>query len=95
MIIEPEAIDGEMEEFLRCACPADEQDAIDAQLDRMTGGNDDGIAEDAVCGAGYDDENRYEGDDCPLDGDATSALASCGWGTDEDYGCYDGGGDEW
>lgn len=32
-------------------------------------------------------------DDCPLDGDAESALASCGWGTDEDYGFY--GGDEY
>jgi hypothetical protein len=29
---------------------------------------------------GYDFEN-----DCPLDGDAESALASCGWGVDEDY----------
>ena len=27
-------------------------------------------------------------DDCPLDGDAESALASVGWGTDEDYGFY-------
>lgn len=26
-------------------------------------------------------------DDCPLDGDHGSALASAGWGTDEDYGC--------
>jgi hypothetical protein len=23
-----------------------------------------------------------------MDGDAESALASAGWGTDEDYGCY-------
>ena len=33
-------------------------------------------------------------DDTPddsMDGDHASALASCGWGTDEDYGCYDGG----
>ena len=30
-----------------------------------------------------------------MDGDAESALASCGWGTDEDYGCFDGGGDAW
>ena len=31
-----------------------------------------------------------ESDD-PMDGDAESALASCGWGTDEDYGgCDDG-----
>lgn len=36
----------------------------------------------------------YEPEDCPLDGDAESALASCGWGTDEDYGGY-GGDDEW
>ncbi len=34
-------------------------------------------------------------DDCPLDGDAKSALASCGWGTDEDYGFYGYEGDEW
>lgn len=27
-----------------------------------------------------------------MDGDHESALASCGWGTDEDYGCY---GDDW
>ena len=33
-----------------------------------------------------------EQEDCPLDGDAESALASCGWG-DKDYGCY--GGDDW
>ena len=32
----------------------------------------------------------YEYDDSWMDGDA---LASAGWGTDEDYGCY--GGDEW
>lgn len=32
-------------------------------------------------------------DDCPLDGDHESALASVGWGMDEDYGYF--GGDEW
>ena len=26
--------------------------------------------------------------DDSMDGDAESALASAGWGTDEDYGCY-------
>jgi hypothetical protein len=25
----------------------------------------------------------------PMDGDHESALASCGWGNDEDYGLYD------
>lgn len=27
-------------------------------------------------------------EDCPMDGDVESALASCGWGTDEDYGMF-------
>ena len=27
--------------------------------------------------------------DDPMDGDHASALASAGWGTDEDYGCFD------
>jgi len=35
----------------------------------------------------------YYNDD--MDGDHGSALASAGWGTDEDYGGYDGGGDDW
>lgn len=37
------------------------------------------------------DASDYEGsdDDCPLDGDAESALASAGWGNDEDYGSYE------
>lgn len=48
-----------------------------------------------------DGDEGDEGDD--LDGEAVGpddlsddgeALASVGWGTDEDYGCYDGG-DEW
>ena len=29
--------------------------------------------------------------DDPMDGDQASALASAGWGTDEDYGCFDCG----
>lgn len=32
--------------------------------------------------------------DDPMDGDHETALASCGWGTDEDYGYY-GGGEDW
>lgn len=35
----------------------------------------------------YDDYN----DD--MDGDHDSAMTSCGWGTDEDYGYYDDGED--
>ena len=45
----------------------------------------------------YDDENSGEADwdyDDSMDGDHDSAMTSCGWGTDEDYGCYsDDGGD--
>jgi len=41
----------------------------------------------------YDEVYADDGDD-GMDGDHASALASCGFGTDEDYGCY-GGGDWW
>ena len=37
-------------------------------------------------------ERDYQYDDS-MDGDTESALASAGWGTDEDYGCY--GGDDY
>jgi hypothetical protein len=37
-----------------------------------------------------DDVGEFENDsfDDSMDGDAESALASAGWGTDEDYGYY-------
>lgn len=34
-----------------------------------------------------DADRDYEYDD-PMDGDHDSAMASAGWGTDEDYGYY-------
>lgn len=34
------------------------------------------------------DEGEYDADPGEMDGDAESALASAGWGTDEDYGMY-------
>lgn len=37
-----------------------------------------------------EDEEEEEDDDRFADGDA---LASAGWGTDEDYGCFDSGDD--
>lgn len=41
--------------------------------------------------AGFDDEQE-EHDPFLHDGEADAdALASCGMGTDEDYGCYGGG----
>ena len=38
---------------------------------------------DALATMGVGDESDY---DDSMDGDAASALASAGWGTDEDYG---------
>ena len=46
------------------------------------------------CDYEYDDCEATE--DCPLDGDIETGLASAGWGTDEDYGdfgCFDSFGD--
>lgn len=36
--------------------------------------------------AEYDDHDDYYDDS--MDGDHDSAMTSCGWGTDEDYGYY-------
>ena len=36
----------------------------------------------------YNDEADDDSYDDSMDGDAESALASAGWGTDEDYGYY-------
>jgi hypothetical protein len=52
----------------------------------------------------YDDCDNFYDDDCDIydngyddsmDGDHDSAMTSCGWGTDEDYGYFgeDDGGD--
>jgi hypothetical protein len=42
---------------------------------------------DVVCEDDYDD--CYVDDvDESMDGDHDSAMTSCGWGTDEDYGFY-------
>ena len=38
----------------------------------------------------FDDDGDEDYDDA-MDGDHESALASAGWGTDEDYGCFDDG----
>ena len=40
-----------------------------------------------------EDEDEDEDYDESMDGDHETALASAGWGTDEDYGSH--GGDEW
>lgn len=37
---------------------------------------------------GVEDYDDYDDYNDSMDGDHESALASCGWGTDEDYGYY-------
>ena len=57
------------------------------------------IAEDEHLEADYEDALQaedYEYDGEPYEDDVwadADALASIGWGTDEDYGCY--GGEDW
>lgn len=47
--------------------------------------------DDPSCDAS--DEDQYDPCDESMDGDHDSAMESCGWGTDEDYGYY--GGDDY
>jgi hypothetical protein len=49
----------------------------------------------------YDDHDDFYGESADysdynddMDGDHDSAMTSCGWGTDEDYGYYGGDGRE-
>lgn len=42
----------------------------------------------------YDDEPDYDGQDW-ADGDHDSTMTSIGWGTDEDYGYYGDGTDDY
>ena len=56
---------------------------------------DDGVspevgAELCLESAGWYDEDDEDDYDDSMDGDHTSALASAGWGTDEDYGSFGG-----
>jgi len=43
------------------------------------------IADAVTAGITWPDDPNPED---PMDGDPESALASAGWGTDEDYGCF-------
>ena len=52
--------------------------------------NDPGYDEDGFLIEGCEQDHDY---DDSMDGDFDSAMASAGYGTDEDYGYY--GGDEW
>lgn len=66
-------------------------EAIDADMAAVLNEWNETVSPWAV--AGMDDgSDLLPGED--MDGDHASALASAGHGTDEDYGCYDSGGDE-
>jgi len=54
--------------------------------------DDDLIGGDSDLWDEYDADDEYDGDPGWADGDHDSAMASIGWGTDEDYGYF--GGDE-
>lgn len=59
---------------------------LDAEYVDMAG-FDDFIADGGVEDGDY--ESGQESDEyCPLDGGDAAWLASAGWGTDEDYGCF-------
>ena len=79
MEIEPEAIDGEMSEFLR---EMDADETIPAGVSQGVLGNMDE----------YETENEDEPTDIYSEGGMSDVeadadtLASCGWGTDENYG---------
>jgi hypothetical protein len=48
--------------------------------------DDDMVYHDDTEDSNYDDYNDFYNDS--MDGDHDSAMTSCGWGTDEDYGYY-------
>lgn len=69
------------------------EDQMDEDMDSVQVHEDDAYEMD---GPGYDDEDLGDEDgdededfDDSMDGDHESALASAGFGTDEDYGSFD------
>ncbi|NDC19250.1 MAG: hypothetical protein EBZ87_03165 [Microbacteriaceae bacterium] len=48
--------------------------------------DDDMVWHDDTVDYNYGDHNDFYADN--MDGDHDSAMTSCGWGTDEDYGGY-------
>lgn len=67
---------------------------MDMMADEAENSTPDPEPEDFDCDDERDDDEPWDGfrDDVEADADA---LASAGWGTDEDYGGYDDGGGDW
>ena len=59
------------------------------EVDVLSEARDNRALLDSCVSTEHDNDNYDES----MDGDHESALASAGWGTDEDYGCY--GGEDW
>ena len=76
-----EACQRESDDLLHGFCPA-----CRAEMDA------DAAERDAADIEAMENDPDYGPED-DMDGDHASALASCGWGVDEDYGGY--GGEEW
>ena len=88
--------EGVVEEFIQLVGEADHAALNDAiELARRAGedvvAHSDHGANVVVWSIDDDQSEPWEGEDRFADGDA---LASAGFGTDEDYGCFDAG-DEW
>jgi hypothetical protein len=62
------------------ACDGNEYEIIDNFWDDLEDGEEEPVTSGSSVDMDFDD---------PMDGDAQSALASCGWGDDEDYGLYE------
>jgi transcription elongation factor Elf1 len=79
--------------IMKLKCPHCEHEFEDVLVDGQTSGGETGSAECPSCGEAFNwpVEEQHEPDDS-MDGDAASALASAGLGTDEDYG---GGTHDW
>jgi hypothetical protein len=59
------------------------------EVDVLSEARDNRALLDSCVSTEHEDDNYNES----MDGDHESALASAGWGTDEDYGYY--GGEDW
>ena len=58
------------------------------EIDVLSEARDSRALLDSCVSTKHDEVDDY---DESMDGDHESALASAGWGTDEDYGCYSEG----
>lgn len=85
---------GKMKEFLMDCCTLWDE-GLELEEIAVYLRADEGLVQDALeqwagdmCTRPFPDVEDDDSYDEYMDGDAASALASAGWGTDEDYGYY-------